>query len=235
MLGYRAESAQAAPRPARPASVRAGRLASTQRAARRPWRRCSRSQRPQTAVFAASDAMAVRRAEKAAEGSPAKRVPQRTSLSSASIRHPAREPPHPRLTTIRQGRAGDRRRSSGRSLVDMIENSEVLPHVRMLPVELVVRESCGAGQAAPRRRAARPGRKKEVDIEEARRSDCGFNENLFARRREMGSNASRSPKRRRRAIITALATLGLIAAGYARGDNGVAQEPRRHAPGQPVR
>jgi LacI family transcriptional regulator len=53
----------------------------------------------------------------------------------------------PPLTTIRQDMVGIGL-AAGRALVEQIENPDVTPPVLTLPVELVVRESCGAQAAA---------------------------------------------------------------------------------------
>ena len=37
--------------------------------------------------------------------------------------------------------------AAGRSLIEMIEDPQVVAPVRVLPVELIVRESCGAAKA----------------------------------------------------------------------------------------
>jgi LacI family transcriptional regulator len=50
----------------------------------------------------------------------------------------------PAITTVRQ-EAPEIGIAAGRSLIEMIEDPQVVAPVRVLPVELVVRESCGAG------------------------------------------------------------------------------------------
>jgi LacI family transcriptional regulator len=53
----------------------------------------------------------------------------------------------PALTTVRQDMVGIGL-ASGRALVDQIENPDATPPVLTLPVELVVRASCGARPGA---------------------------------------------------------------------------------------
>jgi LacI family transcriptional regulator len=114
---------------------------------------------PPTAIFAASDMMAIGALKTMRDAGV--RCPKDVAIVGfddtplAGLLNPA-------LTTIRQDGPG-LGSAAGRSLVEMIEDSDLLAPVRVLPVELVVRESCGAGQAAGRRGATRrPGKKKEV-------------------------------------------------------------------------
>ena len=55
----------------------------------------------------------------------------------------------PALTTIRQDKRG-LGAAAARSLVQMIDDSAAVPPVWTLPVELVVRDSCGARAGAQR-------------------------------------------------------------------------------------
>jgi LacI family transcriptional regulator len=99
---------------------------------------------PPTAVFAASDMMAfgalkaIRDAGLRCPGDVA--VVGFDDVAIAGVITPA-------LTTIRQD-APELGVAAGRSLIEMIEDPQTLAPVRVLPVELVVRESCGAGRSA---------------------------------------------------------------------------------------
>jgi len=103
---------------------------------------------PPTAVFAAADMMAVG-AINAAQQSGA-RVPDDLAvvgfddIQVAPLLNPA-------LTTIRQDKIG-LGLAAGRALVDQIENPEITVASLTLPVELVVRASCGAAPSAQGRR-----------------------------------------------------------------------------------
>jgi LacI family transcriptional regulator len=95
---------------------------------------------PPTGVFAASDMMAVG-AIRAIEDA-GLRCPEDIAIVGFDDIQLA-ELVSPALTTIRQ----DKRAlgaAAARSLVRLIDDAETAPHVSVLPVELVVRESCGA-------------------------------------------------------------------------------------------
>src|SRR5918995_737652 len=98
---------------------------------------------PPTAVFAASDMMAVG-AIKAVEDS-GRRCPDDVAvvgfddIQLAQLVSPA-------LTTVRQEKRA-LGAAAARSLVQLIDDESSAPHVSVLPVELVVRESCGASTA----------------------------------------------------------------------------------------
>jgi LacI family transcriptional regulator len=100
---------------------------------------------PPTAVFAASDMMAVG-ALKALRDAGV-RCPEEVAVvgfddnALAGLLTPA-------LTTVRQD-APAMGVAAGRSLIEMIEDPQALAPARVLPVELIVRESCGAGTPAP--------------------------------------------------------------------------------------
>jgi LacI family transcriptional regulator len=97
---------------------------------------------PPTAVFAASDMMAVG-AIRAIEDA-GLRCPEDIAIVGFDDIQLA-ELVSPALTTIRQ----DKRAlgaAAARSLVQLIDDAETAPHVSVLPVELVVRESCGAAK-----------------------------------------------------------------------------------------
>jgi LacI family transcriptional regulator len=97
-----------------------------------------------TAVFVASDMMAVG-ALKAIRDAGV-RCPEDVAIvgfddiALAPLLSPA-------MTTVRQ-EAPEMGVAAGRSLIEMIEDPQVVAPVRVLPVELVVRESCGAAQPA---------------------------------------------------------------------------------------
>ena len=97
---------------------------------------------PPTAVFAASDMMAVG-ALKALRDAGV-RCPEDVAIvgfddnALAGLLSPA-------ITTVRQ-EAPEMGIAAGRSLIEMIEDPQVIAPVRVLPVELVVRESCGGGK-----------------------------------------------------------------------------------------
>jgi LacI family transcriptional regulator len=95
---------------------------------------------PPTAVFAASDMMAVG-AIKAAEEA-GLRCPDDVAVVGFDDIQLA-ELVSPALTTIRQGKR-ELGAAAARSLVQLIEDPDTAPHVSVLPVELVVRQSCGA-------------------------------------------------------------------------------------------
>jgi LacI family transcriptional regulator len=98
---------------------------------------------PPTAVFAAADMMAVGALKAIRDAG--LRCPEDLAVvgfddvAIAGVISPA-------LTTIRQD-APELGVAAGRSLIEMIEDPQALSSVRVLPVELVVRESCGAGTA----------------------------------------------------------------------------------------
>jgi len=98
---------------------------------------------PPTAVFAAADMMAIGavRAVQAA----GLRVPQDVAVVGFDDIQiaPLIDPP---LTTIRQDKLG-LGLAAARALVEQIERPEITPPVLTLPVELVVRASCGGGAA----------------------------------------------------------------------------------------
>jgi LacI family transcriptional regulator len=113
---------------------------------------------PPTAVFAAADMMAAG-AIRAVDGA-GLRVPDDIALVGfddvqiAPMLSPA-------LTTIRQDKVG-LGLAAARSLIELIERPEELnPPVLTLPVELVVRASCGATRSMPAVEGA-PRRRKEV-------------------------------------------------------------------------
>jgi LacI family transcriptional regulator, galactose operon repressor len=99
---------------------------------------------PPTAVFVASDMMAVGAIKAIRDAG--LRCPQDVAIvgfddsALASLLSPS-------LTTVRQ-EAPEMGIAAGRSLIEMIENPQVIAPVRVMPVELVVRESCGAGKPA---------------------------------------------------------------------------------------
>ena len=94
---------------------------------------------PPTAVFAAADMMAIA-AIRVAQAA-GLRVPQDVAIVGfddidiAQLLNPA-------LTTIRQDKLG-LGLTAARAIVEQIENREVTPPVLTLPVELIVRASCG--------------------------------------------------------------------------------------------
>lgn len=97
---------------------------------------------PPTAVFAASDMMAVG-AIKAIEDA-GLRCPDDVAIVGFDDIQLA-ELVSPALTTVRQ----DKRElgvAAARSLVQLIDDADAAPHVSVLPVELVVRRSCGASK-----------------------------------------------------------------------------------------
>jgi LacI family transcriptional regulator, galactose operon repressor len=99
---------------------------------------------PPTAVFAASDMMAFGALKAIRDAG--LRCPEDMAVigfddvAIAGVISPA-------LTTIRQD-APELGIAAGRSLIEMIENPQAVASVRVLPVDLVVRESCGASLAA---------------------------------------------------------------------------------------
>jgi LacI family transcriptional regulator len=99
---------------------------------------------PPTAIFAAADMMAVGaiRALHAA----GKSVPDDMAVVGFDDIRIA-ELLSPPLTTVRQDMVGIGQ-AAGRALVEQIENPDVTPPVLTLPVELVVRASCGARASA---------------------------------------------------------------------------------------
>jgi LacI family transcriptional regulator len=110
---------------------------------------------PPTAVFAASDLMAVGAVR--AVDTVGRRVPGDLAVVGFDDIQLA-ELVNPPLTTIRQDTIG-LGIAAGRALVEQIENPHVTPPVLTLPVELVVRASSGA--AAPRRGAKAGGREEQ--------------------------------------------------------------------------
>jgi LacI family transcriptional regulator len=97
---------------------------------------------PPTAVFAASDMMAVG-AIKAAEEA-GLRCPDDLAVVGFDDIQLA-ELVSPALTTVRQDKRG-LGAAAARSLAQLIDDAGAAPHVAVLPVELVVRESCGAAK-----------------------------------------------------------------------------------------
>jgi LacI family transcriptional regulator len=97
---------------------------------------------PPTAVFAASDLMAVG-AIRAIEDA-GLRCPDDVAVIGFDDVQLA-ELVSPALTTIRQEKRA-LGAAAARSLVSLIDDAETAPHVSVLPVELVVRESCGAAK-----------------------------------------------------------------------------------------
>jgi LacI family transcriptional regulator len=101
---------------------------------------------PPTAVFAAADLMAVGAIKTAREAG--LRVPGDLAvvgfddIQLASLLDPP-------LTTIRQDKVG-LGRAAARALVEQIENPETTPAALTLPVELVVRASCGGSKEVGR-------------------------------------------------------------------------------------
>lgn len=100
---------------------------------------------PPTAVFAASDMMAMGAIRAAAEAG--RRVPQDIAIVgfddivAASL-------VQPRLTTVRQDKDGFGA-AAAHALIGIIEHPELAPPIVTLPTELVVRESCGATVSPP--------------------------------------------------------------------------------------
>ncbi len=98
-----------------------------------------------TAVFVASDMMAIGALKTIRDAG--LRCPEDVAvvgfddIALAGLLSPA-------ITTIRQ-EAPEIGIAAGRSLIEMIEDPQVVAPVRVMPVELVVRESCGAGTPAP--------------------------------------------------------------------------------------
>jgi LacI family transcriptional regulator len=96
---------------------------------------------PPTAVFAAGDMMAIGAMQAVKDAG--LRVPEDVAfvgfddIHSAPLLNPA-------LTTIRQDKVG-LGAAAARALTEQIENPDITPPVLTLPVELVVRASCGAG------------------------------------------------------------------------------------------
>jgi LacI family transcriptional regulator len=114
---------------------------------------------PPTAVFAASDLMAVG-AIKAIEDA-GLRCPDNVAVVGFDDIQIA-ELLNPSLTTIRQDKRG-LGTTAALSLVQMIEDPDSAPPARMLPVELVVRQSCGAASAKSAAGRRRPsGEEQEV-------------------------------------------------------------------------
>lgn len=101
---------------------------------------------PPTAIFAAADLMAVGAMKAAREAG--RRVPDDLAvvgfddIQLASLLDPS-------LTTIRQDKVGVGR-AAARALVEQIENPETTPAALTLPVELVVRASCGGAKEVGR-------------------------------------------------------------------------------------
>jgi len=97
-----------------------------------------------TAVFAAADMMAIGALKALRDAG--LRCPEDVAvvgfddIALAGLLSPA-------LTTVRQ-EAPEMGIAAGRSLIEMIEDPQVVAPVRVMPVELVVRESCGAGAPA---------------------------------------------------------------------------------------
>lgn len=101
---------------------------------------------PPTAVFAAADLMAVGAMKAAREAG--LRVPDDLAvvgfddIQLASLLDPA-------LTTIRQDKVGVGR-AAARAVLEQIENPDATPAALTLPVELVVRTSCGGAKEVAR-------------------------------------------------------------------------------------
>ena len=118
---------------------------------------------PPTAVFAAADMMAIG-AIKAVQAAGLD-VPRDVAvvgfddIQIAPLLNPA-------LTTIRQDKIG-LGVAAARALIEQIENPEVTPPVLTLPVELVVRASCGSTAGGP---AGKPHREGGVAAAERARS-----------------------------------------------------------------
>ena len=100
---------------------------------------------PPTAVFAAADMMAVGAIRTLR--SAGLLVPDDIAIVGFDDIRVA-ELLSPPLTTVRQDMVGIGL-AAGRALVEQIENPDVTPPVLTLPVELVVRASCGARASAP--------------------------------------------------------------------------------------
>lgn len=115
---------------------------------------------PPTAVFVASDLMAVgaiQAIEDAGLSCPGDiAIVGFDDIQIAELLSPA-------LTTIRQDKRG-LGTTAGRSLVEMIEQPDTAPPVQILPVELVVRQSCGAATShrRGRRQSGEKAHAKEV-------------------------------------------------------------------------
>jgi LacI family transcriptional regulator len=143
LLGYRAEL-HARGLTARPEYERVGDFYSE--SGERAMRELLALPEPPTAVFAAADMMAVG-AIHAAQTVGA-RVPEDVAvvgfddIEIAALLRPA-------LTTIRQDRIG-LGLAVARAVVEQIENPDVTPPALALPVELVVRASCGGEPASAR-------------------------------------------------------------------------------------
>jgi LacI family transcriptional regulator len=105
---------------------------------------------PPTAVFAAADLMAVGAMKAAREAG--LRIPGDLAvvgfddIQLASLLDPS-------LTTVRQDKVGVGR-AAARALVEQIENPETIPAALTLPVELVVRMSCGGAKEVGRSNTA---------------------------------------------------------------------------------
>jgi LacI family transcriptional regulator len=97
---------------------------------------------PPTAVFAASDMMAVG-AIKAIEDAGLSCPKDIAVVGFDDIQ--LAELVSPALTTIRQAKR-ELGAAAARSLVQLIDDVDAAPHVSVLPVELVVRQSCGAAK-----------------------------------------------------------------------------------------
>ncbi len=97
---------------------------------------------PPTAVFAASDMMAVGAIRAMADAG--LRCPDDIAVVGFDDIQLA-ELVSPALTTIRQDKQA-LGAAAARSLVRLIDDTETAPHVSVLPVELVVRESCGTAK-----------------------------------------------------------------------------------------
>jgi LacI family transcriptional regulator, galactose operon repressor len=114
---------------------------------------------PPTAVFVASDLMAVG-AIRAIEES-GRRCPEDIAVIGFDDIQLA-ELISPPLTTVRQDKRG-LGSTAAQALVEMIEDPDTPPPVRILPVELVIRGSSGAKRSDERRRGRRStAKKKEV-------------------------------------------------------------------------
>jgi LacI family transcriptional regulator len=149
LLGFRAEL-QALGLPARPEYEQVGDFYTE--SGKAAMRTLLELKEPPTAVFAAADLMAVGAIQAATEAG--LRVPQDLAVVGFDDIQlaPLLSPP---LTTIRQDRLG-LGLAAARALVEQIENPDIVPPVLTLPVELVVRASCGGLEGGGIARHAAP-------------------------------------------------------------------------------
>jgi LacI family transcriptional regulator len=108
--------------------------------------------RPPTAVFACNDLMALGVLSAAAEAG--RRVPEDLAVVGYDDIELAAFAMPP-LTTVAQPKA-EMGRAIVKLLVDRIRDGRLPPQRAVLPVELRIRRSCGAGAAAPRREGSDP-------------------------------------------------------------------------------